>query len=171
VTAIFVVNRVLYRARQFFRGLRPALTACEVLLVDRALSPAQRKLFLAMDARDRRHSVDIVAWLEARTSPSADLVTAALLHDVGKGHLGATARIAYVLLGVVPLGLRTGLLRPEQSGFQGDLWRLEHHAALGARRLNGTASPRVIALVEAHTRPDLAADDELSWLIAADNAC
>ena len=63
---------------------------------------------------------------------------------------------------------REALVRdPEQA-----LWRLEHHAALGAQRLTGISDPRVVSLVASHLEPGAdSADEDLQWLRAADSAC
>jgi hypothetical protein len=161
----------LYRARQFFRGLHPSLTAGELALMHSALNERERALFIAMDPRDRRHSMDMVHWLRARTAPSADVVAAALLHDVGKGRLLVWDRVAFVVLGRVSKSLRGRLGSPRGMRFRQALWRLEHHPRLGAEQLTGVSRERVVALVAAHLAPDAGADEELLWLAAADNAC
>ncbi len=159
----------LYRVRQFVRGFRPALAADDIALVKSTLTEPQRALFMAMEPRDRRHSVDVARWLLARTPPSADLLVAALLHDVGKGGLRVCDRVAFVLLG--PVRLRGRLASPEAGRFRQALWRLQHHAALGAARLDGLAGERAVWLVARHTDASDGGDRELRWLMAADSAC
>jgi hypothetical protein len=160
----------LYRARQFFRGFRPSLTAGELALMHSALNERERALFIAMDPRDRRHSMDMVHWLRARTAPSADLLAAVLLHDVGKGRLLVWDRVAFVLMGRASKSLRRRLGAPDGPRFRQALWRLEHHPRLGAEKLAGLSRDRVIALVAAHLAAD-GADEELRWLRDADDAC
>jgi putative nucleotidyltransferase with HDIG domain len=156
--------------RQFARGLRPALDPDEARAVRTLLSATEFQLFAAMDARDRRHSMDMVHWLRARTEPSTALLAAALLHDVGKGRLRAWERAAFVLLGPLPGGARARLAR-RGGGPRDALWRLEHHARLGAELLAAAgASPRIVELVAHHTEPG-PAGGELGWLRAADAAC
>ncbi|MBM4415833.1 MAG: HD domain-containing protein [Chloroflexi bacterium] len=160
-----------YRAAQYVRGLRPALHPEEARLVRTLLSDAEHALFTAMDARDRRHSVDMVQWLRARGPCSDDLLAAALLHDVGKGSLRDWERVAFVLLGALHGGLRERLGRAGGDGLRGALWRLEHHARLGAAKLEAAGSrAAVVALVARHTDAE-AADGELARLRAADAAC
>ena len=100
-----------------------------------------------------------------------DVLAAALLHDVGKGRVRAAERIAFVLLGAVGFGARQRLANPGGEGFRTAIWRLEHHATLGAERLRDISRPRVVWLVERHTDADPPPDEELRWLLAADNAC
>lgn len=162
--------RVAYRVRQVLLGLRPALRAGEAASVRALLSEDERVLFLGMDARDRRHSVDMLLWLRARTQPSMALEVAALLHDVGKGRLRLVERVAFVLLGLLGEA-RRDRVAIEGGGFRGALWRLRHHARLGAERLTDASTERVRWLVAHHTDPLPPDDEELRWLMAADDAC
>jgi hypothetical protein len=148
-----------------------ALSGGELALMRSVLNERERALFIAMEPRDRRHSMDMVQWLQARTDPSHDLLAAALLHDVGKGSLRVFDRVAFVLLGRLSGRLRHRLGAQEGARFRQALWRLEQHPRLGQELLTGISRPRVVALVGAHLAPDGGADEELAWLIAADSAC
>jgi hypothetical protein len=166
---------VAYRVRQVLLGLRPVLRAGEVAAVRTLLSEDERALFVTMDARDRRHSMDMLLWLRARMpasggQPSAALAVAALLHDVGKGRLHLAERVAFVLLGVLGEARRDRWC-VEGGGFRGALWRLRHHARFGAERLAGTSTERVRWLVAHHADAWPPDDEELRWLMAADDAC
>ncbi len=165
-----------YRAAQFLRGLRPALQPDEARLVRQLLSDSEFQLFAAMDPRDRRHSMDMVLWLQARAPSSDDLLAAALLHDVGKGRLRDWERIAFVLLGAVRARARERFARAQGGGLRGALWRLEHHARLGAALLRETGSrTAVVALVERHSDVEAGAaspaEGDLARLREADAAC
>ena len=105
-----MLPRARYRLRQFTRGLRPHLAAQEVAQARLWLTPAEFALFRAADSRDRRHSMDLFLLLRreatAREAPPADDVfTAALLHDVGKGHLMTADRVVFVILNAIASGL------------------------------------------------------------------
>ena len=129
-----------------------------------------RALFLGMDARDRRHSMDMLLWLRARGHASTALEVATLLHDVGKGRLRLVERVAFVLLGALGAARRDRWC-VEGAGFRGALWRLRHHARLGGERLAGTSTERVRWLIAHHTDALPPDDEELRWLMAADDAC
>ena len=142
--------RVRYRVRQFTRGLRPALASDEVEAARVHLSPAEFVLFLDLEPRDRRHAVDLFAALREAGAGEAELV-AALVHDVGKGRLRTWQRIAFVLLEACAPSLGRRLEAERGAPWRQALWRLRHHAWLGAERLQAAGSAaRVLELVRAH---------------------
>lgn len=82
-------------AARFFDvvSARP-LTMQETVRLDEWLTPAERSMFLAQTSADQRHGFE--CGLEvAAGGHRAELVRAALLHDVGKRHarLGAVGRV------------------------------------------------------------------------------
>jgi hypothetical protein len=169
-----VRHNAAYRSGQFFRGFRWALGPQEISTVCSLLTERELLLFTAMQGRDRRHSMDMVRWLEHHASGSAsdDLLAAALLHDVGKGSLVVWDRVAFVLLGALSPSLRRWASRPDGWRWQRALWRLEYHAGLGAEMLVAAGSRRrVVDLVARHKDTSAGGDEELALLLAADGAC
>jgi hypothetical protein len=61
------------------------------------LTPAQLAAFDSMHRADRRHGLDVVAWLRAHGEVDDEVLLAGLLHDAGKGNAGFVARVAYSL--------------------------------------------------------------------------
>ena len=117
------------------------------------------------------HPLEVAAILTDLKLDDAT-IAAALLHDVGKGSLIVWDRVTFVLLGAVSPRLRRKVAREGGWRWQRALWRLEHHAVLGAEKLALARSrSRVIDLVSRHKDTDPAGDVELSWLMAADGAC
>jgi hypothetical protein len=104
--------RPLYRARQFFDALSPVVRPAELREVEAVLGPRLTPLFASMSERDQRHCLDVYEALLAAGCEDGELLTAALLHDAGKGSLAGTKvqlwhRVAYVALENAPeSGLR-----------------------------------------------------------------
>lgn len=160
--------RARYRAYQFLHGLRPHLSASEVAEVRGRLSAEEFRLFLHAEPRDRRHSMDLYRLLQSEGAGDAALV-AALVHDTGKGHLATWHRVAFVILNAAVPRLARRVER-EGEGWRGALWRLRHHARLGASLLETAGSdPRVTEIVRGHTGEPPADDEELARFIVADD--
>jgi len=161
----FPLGRARYRIRQFTRGLRPHLSAREIAEARARLSPMEFALFLNAQPRDRRHSMDLYELLK-RDGASEETLVAALVHDVGKGQIATWHRIAFVVLG--PLG---GLLASREGArWRRALWRLRHHAEIGAEMLRRAgSSARVVQVVEAHTGTH-SSDAEIEAFIRADDS-
>jgi hypothetical protein len=171
-----VWHNAAYRSSQFFRGFRWALCPEEIQTIRSLLTEPECKLFTAMQGRDRRHSMDMVRWLQRHSTPgvlpSDDLLAAALLHDVGKGSLIVWDRVAFVLLGALSARLRLRLAREDGWRWQRAMWRLEHHAWIGSEMLvEAGTRQRVIELVARHKDASSGRDEELALLMAADGAC
>ena len=161
--------RARYRVRQFTRGLRPILTTVEIEAVRSHLTPAERALFLAAEGRDHRHSVDLFEALRAAGASRPELV-AALLHDVGKGRLRTWHRVAFVLIEACAPRLARRVESISGAPWRQALWRLRHHARLGAAMLDVAGSdPRVIELVAGHTEAPPADDPVLARFIEFDD--
>lgn len=63
------------------------------------LTPAELALFDRMHPADQRHGVDVMAGLRAAAVAERDVLVAGLLHDAGKGRVGAWPRVAHALVG------------------------------------------------------------------------
>ncbi len=161
-------SRAAYRVYQFVHGLRPALSAGEVAEVRSRLSEPEFALFLASEPRDRRHAMDLYrALLEAGADD--EVLTAALVHDVGKGRLRAWQRVVFVACGGLPVVGRL-IESPDGAEWRRGLSRLRHHARLGAALLvDAGSAPRVVELVGRHTDSPPADDAELARFIALDD--
>jgi hypothetical protein len=73
-----------YRARQFFQALKASPSLVDIDQVQRILSPALVELFLRMELSDQAHSIQVMQKLQKEGHTHPDLLSAALLHDVGK---------------------------------------------------------------------------------------
>ncbi|MDP2328320.1 MAG: HD domain-containing protein [Dehalococcoidia bacterium] len=167
--ALALLRRGRYRVYQFTRGLHPHLAPGEVAEVRGLLRPEEFRLFLHAEPRDRRHSLDLYRLLVAEDASPAMLV-AALVHDVGKGRVATWHRVAFVVLNGVSPRLVSAAAAESGAGWRRALWRLQHHAALGAQALEAAgADVRVVELVRAHTGPPPADDAEVARFIVADD--
>jgi hypothetical protein len=120
-------SRALYRARQVAHALRPRIDADELQAALGLLSPAQSRLFLAMQRRDQRHALEVVRRLAPNTQ-DPDVMIAALLHDCGKGAVPVWLRV----LKVASPGLVATLAKPDAAGVRGAAYRLMAHETLSA---------------------------------------
>jgi len=127
------------------------------------------ELFLRQTPRDIRHAAATARWLTGRGHLEDELVTAALLHDVGKGMQRRCDRVAWV----IAQGLR--LERVAASADSGlecrrAMARTANHAVNGAELLASAGAPaRVVDLTRRHhSAPE--GDAMLALLQAADAA-
>ena len=159
--------RSLYRSRQFFRSVGASIDDDGRAEVARLLNEDERRLFFSMTARDQRHSLDVLHALPQDARTDHDLLSAALLHDVGKGRVRLWHRVAYVLVRAVSPQL---LQRLASRG--GALASIANHADRGASLVQATgASDEVVHLVRCHEKPDGDNDPRQALLRAADESC
>ena len=131
-------------------------------------TPAELALFDAQHRADRRHGLDVVAYLRRAGVTDRDVLAAGLLHDCAKGDTGAGPRIAW------SLGERLGpwVLRPARllPGWAAALDRLRDHAEASAALCEAAGlPPRAVALVREQAAPR---DPEFGARFhAADEAC
>jgi hypothetical protein len=162
-----------YRVRQFANLLRPGLSNEEWRSVEAVLSPPLLALFQQMPGIGQRHSMDVYTALARDGCRDADVLGAALLHDVGKGRLHVGHRIAIVLLERLAPRLLAWWATDRPGPWRRALNRAVHHDALGAALVEEAgASAAVVALIRGHERPGALAttDARLSLLRAADDA-
>jgi hypothetical protein len=140
------------KMRQARRHLGARVSAGERAGLEAWLTPAQVQVFDAMHVSDRRHGLDVVAWLRADGISDADVLTAGLIHDAGKGEAGFVARVLYALsqgYGSWICGAAMTLPPLARS-----LRRLKAHAELSAAIAAAAGcSPRTIELIRRQDDP------------------
>lgn len=155
----------LNATRRTVRGVHPALARPDDGWAEAWLPAAEARLYRRMDPRDRDHAVRVARGLLARhPGAPAEVVRAALLHDVGKSgrRYNVLERIATHLV-----RWRPAADGPSLVGARGAWRTAARHAEYGAdliHRAGGSA--RVAELVARHERPG--EDAEAVWLWEAD---
>jgi hypothetical protein len=130
--------------------------------------PAELELFDAMHVADRRHGLDVVAYLRRAGVTDRDVLAAGLLHDCGKGDTGWPPRVAWSL--GEAFGPWVYAIATRVPGWRAAIARLRDHAELSAAAVAAAGlPPRAVALVREQAAPS---DAEFGRLFhAADEAC
>jgi putative nucleotidyltransferase with HDIG domain len=145
--------RIGYRARQFWHALTAAPQPEDLEQARQALSPQLMGLFLKMQPGEQAHSLEVYRRLRILDEINADLLAAALLHDVGKSRcrLQVWDRATIVLAKAV-WGERVrdwGQASPR--GWRRPFVVAEQHAAWGAEMADQAgASPLTVTLIRRH---------------------
>ena len=147
--------RAAHLVRRFLRALTGHVKPAEREIIAAYLTPAQQQLFWAMMVQDQRHSLGVFYTLQRRGCQDQDVLLAALLHDVGKGHVPLWQRVVYVLLQAGAPGLLHRLAQPNGSGWRQAMASLKDHGLRGAALAEEAgASPAVVELIRNHQRVD-----------------
>ena len=182
-SSVSTFRRLRYRVGQFLISLWSRVAADERAILALWLPPPAALLFQNMARRDQRHSLNVFYTLRSSGYEQADLLAAALLHDVGKTvHQGRRLRLGHRVIIVVLKAIQPALLeRLSAAGEAPGDWRHpfyvhQHHPQLGARLAREAGCSELTAsLIRRHqTRlpATLASEDDrlLAALHAADDA-
>lgn len=157
-------GRIGYRLRQFWSALYAKPSGGDLDKVSSLLTPAQMALFSQMHRSEQAHSIQVMAAVSRASQgipdePRKDLLTAALLHDVGKSRFPVRLweRVIIVLSKAFLPGQvrRWGVGQPSGEG-QPSGWRrafvvAQQHPAWGAQMAEEVgASPMAAALIRRH---------------------
>ncbi len=162
--------------RQFIRGLMAQVSQEERREVTQRLSPAALALFERMPVDAQRHSLNAMQTLQAGGYDDPDLLTAALLHDVGKVAADdAGVRINLWLRGPLVLAeaLAPGWLERQAADDPTEGWRYAlhvhlEHPRIGAAMAQEAGCNEQVCWLIAHHQDKASPDhDERSRLLAA----
>jgi hypothetical protein len=162
-------RRARHRLRQFGGALRPRVSEADRAAAYVHLDPAQQRIFESMTARDQQHGIDVCCRVQASAGSDGALLTAALLHDCGKGRVLLWQRVAFVLLAVAMPSLLRRVASERGAGWRQAFWRLLHHPELGAAAVaQAGGDPDVVRMIREQDteRPD----PRLALLQMADEA-
>lgn len=141
-----------HKVRQFRVHLAARVRAEERAALAGWLTPAQLALFDAMHIADRRHGLDVVAWLRAGGVSDPDVLLAGLLHDAGKGQTGVWPRVVYSL--GQAYGQRVWRVASVAPSLAAALERLRRHPETSARLAQAAGCPpRTVELIRWQEAP------------------
>jgi hypothetical protein len=163
---------VFYRARQFWQALTVTPAVEDLERASQALSPQLMALFLNQQAGEQVHSLRVFIDLCDQGEQSSELLTAALLHDVGKScyPLQLWERVAAVIGETLAFRQTASWSQAEPRGWKRPFVVARRHAAWGAEMAEaGGASPLTVELIRRHhdrlaTSPVQPADQLLQQL-------
>ncbi len=164
--------RLSYRLRQFWKALRARPDPQRLKAAQRLLSPPLWALFRQMPPNEQAHALRVFQRLQQAGHTDRDLLTAALLHDVGKAlHRPRLWERVVVVLAYACCPVRAFHLGEGQPrGWRRPFVLARQHPAWGARLVaEAGAAPKVVALIRHHQTfppPDI---PHLAALQAADN--
>jgi putative nucleotidyltransferase with HDIG domain len=148
---------IRYRAWQTWQFLTAApLNATAWSTIEAQLTPAELLLFQAYRPSDRRHAYRVMCALQKAGHHEPALLTAALLHDVGKTRLPLSIgeRVLVVLGWKLLPGRAAEWSKGNPAGWQRAFVIKARHAEWGAEMAAQAGShPQVVDLIRRHQEP------------------
>jgi putative nucleotidyltransferase with HDIG domain len=155
--------RILYRLRQFWRSVTLKTELYDLERAQRQLNPAQWELFNRLQPADKLHALEVFHKLLINGESQPDLLTAALLHDIGKLRFRLNplerAMVVVVSAWMPRLTRRLGAI-PVQGwqalpGWHKAFILAENHAQWGAELARQAGASSVVeALIRQHHASD-----------------
>ena len=151
------INQAIYRVRQFWLAWRTqSLTEEDLAPARSVLTADQMQLFTCLQPSEQIHALRVLQTVQGRGESDPDLLTAALLHDIGKAR--APLRLWERVLIVLAKGLFPERTKDWGDGRLDDWMRpfviAEQHPAWGGDMAAevGT-SPLAVTLIRGHQSP------------------
>lgn len=146
--------KIFYRARQFWLDITPKpLSDSALVEIQAHLTAAEYDLFKEYEKSDQQHAYQVMRQLKQNEYINEELLTAALLHDVGKSRfkLSVWDRVWPVLVKKMAPNLyrRWGAAAP--TGWKRPFVVINQHPAWGAEMARAVGShPVVVSLIQRH---------------------
>ncbi|MBN1262091.1 MAG: HDIG domain-containing protein [Anaerolineae bacterium] len=148
--------RVRYRVIQFFETLSAPLRRVDVAYAARHLSAPLLTLFKSMSRAEQHHGIAVCKALEVQGAVTPALLTAALLHDVGKTVIRPRLwdRVLVVLAEFFSAGQAARWGRGDPRGWRRGFVVRSQHAVWGAALAERAgADPETVVLIRRHHDP------------------
>ena len=146
--------RVIYRAQQFWKDIFPKRLSNEALIeIQKHLTAEEYALFDQYSRSDKQHVYEVLKLLQKHGHQEPHLLTAALLHDVGKARfrLSVWDRSWPVLIKKLSLQLFSRWGDSEPVGWKRPFVIIKQHATWGAEMAQKAGShPRTVSLINRH---------------------
>jgi hypothetical protein len=147
----------------FYLGAKPQAEQMESAL--KVLSPEQRRLFTLLQPQEQAHSLEVYDRLVDQGEKDANLLAAALLHDIGKAgypvHIWERV-VVVVMKAVFPNLVKTWGQKPETARWQRPFIVAEKHPLWGAALAQAAGvSPLTYQLILRHQQPRQSGGDSL----------
>lgn len=156
------------RIRQTILAATAYFRSADDNLARKYLSDAEFELFMQMKRSDRQHHLRVLSYLLKREHTHPALLTAALLHDVGKSTVKFTIPdriMAVVVKKLFPAKFREWS-RSDISGWKKPLVVSAKHPKWGAEMLTAVGGDDVaVALVYHHQDPICSVSEDLHHLL------
>jgi len=149
-------SRLSYRIQQFKLAILPPSQVVKTENIRIYLTPPQFALFRRLQRSEQWHAFTVMQKLLESGQKNADLLTAALLHDIGKIHypLNVWDRVVIVLIRRVAPRLVTRWGQDTPQGFSKPFVVACHHAEWGADlAARAGASKLTVDLIHRHEEP------------------
>jgi predicted HD phosphohydrolase len=151
-----ITSRLLYRFRQFQKAFSGPGKAVATKSLQPYLNPSQIVLFSRMHPSEQAHALDVLEQLQAAGHDEPELLTAALLHDVGKilSPLSSCERVLIVVGQRFFPRLAKRLSQGAPRGLRHAFVVAERHAGWSADlAAQSGASARTVDLISRHQDP------------------
>jgi len=148
--------QVTYRIKQLKNSLFGTLSKNDLTLVQEFLPPALFDLFSRMQESEQVHSIQVFVGLQSQGETNNDLLTAALLHDVGKIYypLSVIDRIIIVVVNTIHPNLLRRWGEGEARGYRRPFVVACQHPTWGAQLVRAAGGSEMTArLIQRHQDP------------------
>ena len=167
-----MISRLTYRTRQFWSALADPHLKIDIGALRPYLCPPQIALFCQMQVSEQTHAYQVFRRLQANEQTNPDLLSAALLHDVGKILYPPTVldRVVVVIGTHFFRRAADGWSKATPAGYRRPFVVAANHPVWGAdlARQAG-ASPHTVELIRQHHDPQPTDDPLVAALKAADD--